>query len=226
VPTGDNQLFLPEKQLQERRVKRGNFLWRKVFSEKQEATMSLWIALLVAPRTPLSMTREQFCALVGDLIGKELVSMPCAILGGNVSVECPLAMANAVFSNGERQDGIEMYYRGEDRISLIKTLAEVPYGQSDLCVWFEGFNGRNPTLSESFNQRGYANADILLYALARPKTLQCYDLIDGEIGEEHMVQVCLRTAGNRGPWDIAGTPLEPLLISHFGFELLVDRSYS
>lgn len=119
-----------------------------------------------------------------------------------------------------------MYYKGEDDISLLKTLREVPFGQSDLCVWFDHFNWKNPTLAESFNQCGYYNADIILYALAQPRPIVCYDLILGEIGEEHTVQFCLRTAGKSGPWDIAGTPLEPRLQRHFGSDLIVDCTYS
>ena len=189
--------------------------------------MSVWMALLVAPRVPLAMTREQFSALIYDLVDQDLVTASCAILGKAVSVESPLHMGNvAAFFTGEKQDNIEVYYKGEDSISLLKTLREVPYGQSDLCVWFHGFNWENPAIRESFQQQGYANADVVLYALAEPCTLQCYDLFQGEIGEEHTIQCCLRTAGNRGPWDITGTPLEPLLKKHFGADLIVDCSYS
>lgn len=136
-------------------------------------------------------------------------------------------MANIAASfSGEKPEALDLYYKGGDRVSLIKTLAEVPYGQVDLCVWFEGFNWQNPSIAESFGRQGYANADLLLYALAQPRPLRCIDCFAGTIGEEHTIQVCLRTAGNRGPWDIAETPLFPLLARHFGADMLVDRSYS
>lgn len=56
--------------------------------------MGVYMDLLVAPRVPFTMTREQFSALVRDLLNEELVSMPCAILGGAVDSGCPLGMAN------------------------------------------------------------------------------------------------------------------------------------
>ncbi len=171
--------------------------------------------------------RNQFCALAADLIDQALVTMLCAILGGAISVEYPLAVANVATSfTGEKPEALDIYYKGEDRVSLIKTLAEVPYGQTDLCLWFEGFNWQNPSLAASFGRQGYANADLLLYALAQPRPLRCFDCFAGTLGEEHTIQVCVRATGNRGPWGIAGTPLEALLARHFGVDVLVDRSYS
>ncbi len=189
--------------------------------------MSVWMYLLVAPKMPLVMTHKQFSALIGDLVNKDLVAMPCAILGGNVSADSPLGMGNAALNSREaRQDNIDVYYKGDDSISLLRTLSEFPYGQSDLCIWFNCFNWNNPDISRSFGKQGCANADVLLYALAKTQTLQCYDAFQGTIGEEHEVQFCLRTAGKNGPWDIAETPLEPLLKRHFGPDLIVDCSYS
>ena len=127
--------------------------------------MSVWIDLLVAPRRPRLLERNQFRSLAEELLDHALVTMPCAILGGAISVEYPLAVANVAASfPGEIPEDLDIYYKGDDRVSLIKTLAEVPYGQSDLCIWFEGFNWQNPSLAESFGRQGYANADLLLYA--------------------------------------------------------------
>ncbi|HEX4208391.1 MAG TPA: hypothetical protein VHZ51_30135, partial [Ktedonobacteraceae bacterium] len=137
----------------------------------------------------------------------------------------PLADAN-IAASAIPEEGVAIYYQGADSISLLKTLMELPIGHRNFCVWFEGFNWKNPGISESFGRQGYANADLLLYSLSQPQGLQCYDCFSGSIGEEHRIQTCLRTTGNRGPWGIKETPLEPLLARHFGSELIVDCSYS
>lgn len=179
--------------------------------------------LLVAPQKPLS--QQQFSALAEDLIAKDLVAMPCALLGGSLSVMYPLADANMAAS-AIPEKGVTVYYKGADRISLLKTLKGLLIGHKDVCIWFEGFNWKNPEVSESFGRQGYANADLLLYFLTQPQGLQCYDCFAGNIGEEYRIQTCLRTTGNHGPWSIKETPLEPLLACHFGSELIIDCSYA
>lgn len=109
----------------------------------------------------------------------------------------------------------------------LRTLKEVPYGQCDVGVWFEGFNWQNSALREDFGRSGYANViEVSLCAFAAPHTMVSYDLIMGEVGEEREIQYCFRSYGNRGPWDIAETLLDPLLRRHFGNDLIVECSYS
>lgn len=187
--------------------------------------MSVWMHLLVAPQKPLFLNQERFCALTEDLIARKLVAMPCALLGGSLSVMHPLGDAN-IAASAIAEEEVTLSYKGTDSLSLLKTLRELPIGQRNFCVWFAGFNWENPEISASFSRQGYANADLLLYSLARPQVLQCYDCFSGRIGAEHRIQTCFRTTGNHGPWDIKETPLEPLLVRHFGSELIVDCSYS
>ena len=189
--------------------------------------MSVWMYLLVAPKTPLTVTHEQFSALIRDLVDNDLVAMPCAILGGTLSADSPLGTANVAAGIGDtEQDSRSVYYKGDDSVSLLRTLSEFPYGKFDLCVWFNCFNWKNPDIVKSFSKQGCMNADVLLYAFTQPQTLQCYNAFEGTVGEEHTVQFCLRTAGKNGLWDMAETPLEPLLKRHFSPDLVVDCSYS
>jgi hypothetical protein len=194
-------------------------------NRQEEERMGVWMDLLVAPQVPLLLEKERFLELVSELLIDELVALPCAVLGGAVSVDLPLGMANAAeFFPKESEEGVQVYYKGEDTVAFFKTLEAFPYGQSDLCVWFDCFNWQNPELKEDFQEEGYSNASILLYALTHPQTVICSDA--GEVRGEYEVQSCFRTSGKNGPEDIVNTPLEPFLEHHFGSELIIDCAYS
>lgn len=191
--------------------------------------MSVWVALFVAPEVCAPMEKELFLNLVSDLLVEELVTLPCAVLGGAISVESPLGMTNvALYFPKEIKEGIQVYYKGEDTVALFKALEAFPYGQSDLCVWFQGFNWENPEIREDFEAAGNHNANVLLYALARPQMVRCYNPYapeEDEAGNEYEVQTCFRTSANYGPHDIGDMLLE-FLEDHLGPDLIIDCSYS
>lgn len=165
--------------------------------------MSVWCKLIVAPKLPFTMNHEQFSALAREILTEDLVSMPCTL----------------------HVEGI-LYYQGEDGQSLLRTLQEVPYGQCSVGIQFDAFNWQNKAVQESFSRLGYYNAEVHLVAFSAPEPVVSYDLILGKVGEEYPVQYYFSSYGNGGPWDIAETPLAPVLKRHFGEDLIVECSYS
>jgi hypothetical protein len=164
--------------------------------------MSIWMALLVAPQETRLLARDQFAELLHDLLQREIVQMPCALLSGHVDADSPLGIANLFihhrYINGEwvtfpldfppgtnlhQKDGsVTIHYCGERVEELLKAVSSAPYGTRDLCVWFECLNFDN----EEVRSTGSYNADVVVYALAQPQEVFYEVEIEAEVNEDDM----------------------------------------
>lgn len=149
---------------------------------------------------------------------------------------------------------ITFYYQGEDEELLRRALRNFPYGRQDLCLWFCSLDYENPIFADNL-ARSTSSPDTLVYALAHPQTVVCCseqwiskeklesresiefesNYVDGNWEEgvwaphanEYQVKWCFRTAAMKGgPYEIIGTPLEPILKQHFGPDLFTGCNYS
>lgn len=151
---------------------------------------------------------------------------------------------------------ITFYYQGQDEAALRQALRDFPYGQQDLCVWFVGLDYENPIFADNLaidtsspDALIYALARPQTVACVheewKPKSelpsLEGVTLEpcpfpgadeDAEgawmtVINEYAVECCFRTAALKGgPYEIIGTPLEPILKQHFGPDLITDCNYS
>jgi hypothetical protein len=160
--------------------------------------MSVWMKLLVAPKEPVLLGRDEFGELLRDLLRREIVMMPCAIVSADyLDATSPLSIANNFihhrYINGEwitypldfppgthlPGTGV-VHYCGESVEDLLKALSKAPYGGRDLCVWFEGLNFDN----EEVRSTGSYNADVVIYVLAEPQKILY--IADGPAGRAEM----------------------------------------
>jgi hypothetical protein len=216
--------------------------------------MSVWTNLLVAPQEARLLVRDQFGELLYDLLQREIVQMPCALLSGHVNAGVPLGTANLFirhrFINGkvvtspldfppgtdlhDKDGSVTIHYCGERVEELLRALGEAPYGAQDLCVWFEGLNFDN----EEIRSTGSYNGNVVVYALAQPQEVLYEVEIKAEIHEDemddprsvmemhiHTVQSCFRTTGSSGPYKTC-TPMDTIFKRYFGTDFIVGCHYA
>lgn len=219
--------------------------------------MSVWTNLLVAPREARLLAHDQFGALLYDLFQRAIVQMPCALLSGHIKANSPLSIANHFihhrymhgewvtlplnFSAGTElhdEDGpVTIHYCGERMEELLQALQKAPYGEQDLCVWFEGLNFDN----EEIRSTGNYNADVVIYALAQSQQV-FYEVeieqempddemdndkppVDGMEMREHPVRCCFRTTGSSGPYKTCPL-MDAIFKRYFGNDFIIGCFYA
>ncbi len=186
--------------------------------------MGVWVELLIAPASG-RLTSVAFNAFVADLIEQRIVSLPCAILEGNIDDTSALGVVNVV-TGASSASGVTLTYKGDNVNQFFEALHRVAFGQVDFCVWFEGLDGKNRQLWQQLEKEGcHYNADVVIYALRQPQTITIIDAYEGECSEHSLMHYIMLT-GKSGPHTIAGTMIESLVAKHFGRNFLVDCSYT
>jgi hypothetical protein len=115
---------------------------------------------------------------------------------------------------------------GESLQELQAALQDLPFGKTDLAVWFDALDWGNDELREALTRQGSANAEVVVYALQRPS-----EVVLGSAyvagGNEHSYNLMhyFTTAGKSGPHDIEDTMLESVLADFFGPAMIVDCSW-
>jgi hypothetical protein len=212
--------------------------------------MGIWVHLGIWPDEGSELTQPQFIQLVSDLVTEHLVATPCTLLEGTIPIsEIPLGIENMVHGYGAATlpETIKIRYQGSDLPELLRSLSAAPFGATDLCVLFDGFDWANATLQESFKQQHWANAAAALFALQAPQEVIFHEEItpfleetdedeefeaDPDEEEEtleirtYTIQQGFFSYGKRGPEGIKDTPLDPVFRRHFGAEVWLDYDYS
>jgi hypothetical protein len=185
--------------------------------------MGVWMHLYVAPADSRQLSHREFEELIRDLVSAPLVHFPATLFIGDIDLH-PLGAANRAYRAGN--DEIPAAYHGADKDALLQALRGAPYHEQDLCIHFESLNTKdNPDLRASFEEYGFYNADVVVYALSCPRRQYIANLVEGSY-VERMLQDFFTTTGKSGPWKIAGTALEPSLARHLGPKLSVDCGYA
>lgn len=211
--------------------------------------MGIWVHLGVWPDEGNELDQSQFVQLVSDLVTEHLLAMPCALLEGTIDIsETPLGFRNMLTGAAALRETIKIRYQGDDLAELLQSLSAAPFGITDLCVLFDGFDWTNIALQESFKKQNWANAATALYALQAPQEVTFGEELppfeegagedeefedDPDEEEEgffeirtYMVQQGFFSYGKRGPEGIRGTPLDSVFRRHFGAEIWFDCDYS
>jgi hypothetical protein len=210
--------------------------------------MGTWVHLGVWPDEGNELTQPQFAQLVSDLITERLLAMPCALLEGIINIsETPLHFHDMLTGTAPLPDTIKIRYQGDSLPELLRAISAAPFGASNLCVVFDGFDWTNTTLSESFQKQNWANAYTALYALQAPQEITFHEELtpfeegtgedeefedDPDEDEEtidvrtYMVRQGFFSYGKSGPEGIKDTPLDPVFRRSFGAEIWLDYDYS
>jgi hypothetical protein len=187
--------------------------------------MGVYMDLYVSPEAGFIVSREKFVSLVTDLISNDFVATYCAICEGEFELDSPLGMVDDFYAERFTNKNINIHYKGESLEEILKTLKIFPFGKANLCIWFAGFNWENHILSDNFRDFGYANASILLFALASPQKTILHDAYDAS-SQEYDFSTIFVTTGKNGPTTIKDTVIEPLLLNSFGQNLIEYCAYS
>ena len=185
--------------------------------------MGVWMDLYIAPENSRTLSHHEFEGLIRNLATAHLARLPATLFIGDVDPQHPLEMSNRAFDVHNRQSPAA--YHGCDLDALLQALRDAPYHEQDLCIHFESLDWNNADLHASFEQHNFANGDVVVYALSRPRLVYIWDAYKGSHVKRRL-QDFFTTTGKGGPWKIAGTPLEPVLTRYFGPTLSVDCAYS
>ena len=184
--------------------------------------------LFVGPAAGTSVAYETFRDLITELCTKGIVAMPCALLEGDINPASPLGMSNVAqgsFQSSARYGTVNVRFKGESLSELEKALQKSPFGEADLCIWFDGLNWKNDAVRASLQKNGYANGDVVLYALAGPRKVTVINAYDGT-WSEHQFTHYFAITGKGGPESVNNTILKPILQRCFGANLLEVCSYT
>ncbi len=186
--------------------------------------MGVRIDMFVAPASGHHLSFEQFKALLVELVAEQIVSMPFVIIQGDFDIQdrsSPLGLTSTALF--ERKKGKIVRYAGDSKTGLQHVLQDLPFGQVDLAIWFEGLNWNNSQLREEFEQLGcYDGAEVVIYALKKPSEVMVYDAYRGP--RSYQLMHYFTTTEKSGPDTIQGTTLGAMLADHLGPDLIVDCS--
>lgn len=211
--------------------------------------MGIWVRLGVWPDEGNELAQPQFVELVSDLVTEHLLAMPCTLLEGTIAIsETPLGIENMVHGRAAAlPETIKICYQGDNLSELLQSLSAAPFGATDLCILFNGFDWSNAALQESFKKQNWANAATALFALQNPQEVTFAEEVapfeddpaadeefEDDLDEEaegfemrtYLIQQGFFSYGKRGPDGIGGTPLDSVLRRHFGAEIWFDCDYS
>nr|BBH89265.1 hypothetical protein KTC_40160 [Thermosporothrix sp. COM3] len=187
--------------------------------------MGCMVDLLVARRHPGTISRQSIEALFSALIEEQIVTLPCALLSGDLEINSSLSIAHLnlhlapqiqkpIVAEGKE---IIVHYHGKEPTALLHALHDLSYEKSNLCFWFAGFHpdfiARHPSFAKM--------TDVLLFALTTPHMLHCIDVTTFYSSSTYYVRYGLRAMGHKKA-DLQGTRLLSLLQQSFGAEIIVD----
>lgn len=211
--------------------------------------MGVDTSLYVGAKAHFRPTCEQLEALIDDLLKRDFVQMPCAIMVGKgmrldvpPSLEPPLwfrdndlfharndwpvkrSYAEDFWFDEEEQkpEDVLVYYAGQSEQILRATLRELDVETQDVCIFFSGLTFDH---GETWEGR-----EVFIFSQVQPSPLICENAYASSVslskGEEHFLQYVVNIEGRYGIWEIDGTPLEPILIHHLGPNLVVDCTFA
>lgn len=197
--------------------------------------MGVGVNMFVAPADGRRLSFEQFTHLIMSLVQERIVKLPFAIIEGDLTSKDEYGHADCSGPYGiiltplRDPDAAQTKWQrcqGESLQELQAALQDLPFGKTDLAVWFDGLDWDNDELREALTRQGAANAEVMVYALQRPS-----EVVLGSTyvagGNEHSYNLMhyFTTAGKSGPHSIEGTILESVLADFFGPAMIVDASW-
>lgn len=181
--------------------------------------MGVWYDLFITSRSIPQLLDEAFVALLRDLLQSDMVATPFAVMTGQLDPSSPLGIANV--GNGLAAPDVDVVYRGENATELLANVQDLLLRKVDFCVWFNSL-GSNQALWDSLHKQGcYYSADVIIYTFTSPRQVLVLDAWEGT-SSEHCWSQYVAITGKGGPNTIEGTPLEQLLSSYFGNDLIVE----
>jgi hypothetical protein len=197
--------------------------------------MSVWMTPYVLPPEGCSLTHDDFTTLVLRVFHEGHGKLPVIVVSGLIAQSLQRNNEQIVYLNGnlvpqdmvtyptvipvERYDSVSgeptgdygqvtLWYRGDDRDALARTLASIPYEREDVLVAFDGWDGPEIYALTKERQVGFLNA-------------WCPD---DEMRKKTQL-VCKLGGGLRYEDDVFAYPILPLLAEYFGEEFRVAYTY-
>jgi hypothetical protein len=197
--------------------------------------MGVDVDMFVAPADGRRLSFEQFTHLLMSLVRERIVKLPFAIIEGDLTSKDEDGQADCFHPYGiiltprRNPNAAQTKWQrctGESLQELQAALHDLPFGKTDLAVWFDALDWDNDEVREALTRQGCANPEVVVYALQQPAEVVLGDAYveDGNI-HSYTLMHYFTTTGKSGPDSIEGTILETLLADYFGPAMIVDCSW-
>jgi hypothetical protein len=189
-------------------------------------------AMILAPSHPSHLAPDVFVSLLADLTSSNLLERPYTVIQGMLPTY-PSGLSSYRHKGVGAYDKVSVPFQGDDPTLLLDQVSQLLAQTADFCVLFPGFDLTNEQLASSFEALGFFNADVALYSFHAPVPIeiQYFRFFEGDPfhGEDVTSQLSLSqyfcSVAKGGPEGVANTPLEPIMLKHFGLDMQVHKSY-